>query len=106
MTDNRHLSKPSLARPPQQGYEATTVEQIADAAEVSSSTFFRYFPAKEDTVLTDEYDEITVASPRAQPPELSPATTLIGPESRVQPPADFRAASRGLTRMAPQKFCR
>jgi hypothetical protein len=31
-----------------QGYAAATVEQVADAAEVSESTFFRYFPIKED----------------------------------------------------------
>ena len=30
----------------EQGYYATTVEQIAEAAEVSPSTFFRYFPTK------------------------------------------------------------
>lgn len=40
----------------EQGYDATTVEQIADAAEVSQSTFFRYFPTKEDVVLLDDYD--------------------------------------------------
>ncbi|MDN3352580.1 TetR family transcriptional regulator [Actinomadura sp. DC4] len=57
----------------EQGYEATTVEQIAEAAEVSPSTFFRYYPTKEDTVLADEYDPFIVASLRAQPPELSPA---------------------------------
>jgi AcrR family transcriptional regulator len=57
----------------EQGYEATTVEQIAEAAEVSPSTFFRYYPTKEDTVLTDEYDALMLASIRAQPPELSPA---------------------------------
>lgn len=60
----------------EQGYDATTVEQIAEAAEVSPSTLFRYFPTKEDTVLTDEYDPVIVESLRAQPPELSPAEAL------------------------------
>ena len=45
-----------------QGYDATTCEQIAAAAEVSGATFFRYFPTKEDVVLTDDYDPmITLA---------------------------------------------
>jgi AcrR family transcriptional regulator len=60
----------------EQGYEATTVEQIAEAAEVSPSTFFRYYPTKEDTVLTDEYDPLIADSLRAQPPELSPAAAI------------------------------
>jgi AcrR family transcriptional regulator len=55
----------------EQGYDATTVEQIAAAAEISPSTFFRYFPAKEDCVLTDEYDPIMAEVFRAQPAELS-----------------------------------
>jgi AcrR family transcriptional regulator len=60
----------------EQGYDATTVEQIAEAAEVSPSTFFRYFPTKEDTILTDEYDALVVGSLRSQPPELSPAAAV------------------------------
>ncbi|HUJ75276.1 MAG TPA: TetR family transcriptional regulator, partial [bacterium] len=42
----------------EQGYQATTVEQIAEAAEVSPSTFFRYFPTKEDVVLYDVLDPV------------------------------------------------
>jgi AcrR family transcriptional regulator len=34
-----------------QGYERTTVEQIAAAAEISTTTFYRYFPTREDVVL-------------------------------------------------------
>jgi AcrR family transcriptional regulator len=56
----------------EQGYEATTVEQIAEAAEVSPSTFFRYFPTKEDVVLYDPFDPMLIAAFRAQPPELTP----------------------------------
>jgi AcrR family transcriptional regulator len=39
-----------------QGYAETTVEQIAEAAEVSPSTFFRYFPTKGDAVLAEFID--------------------------------------------------
>jgi AcrR family transcriptional regulator len=42
----------------EQGYDATTVEQIAAGAGVSHMTFFRYFPAKEDVVLSDSYDPL------------------------------------------------
>lgn len=59
-----------------QGYQATTIEQIAELAEVSQSTFFRYFPSKEDTVLHDRYDPLLLAEFRAQPAELAPISAL------------------------------
>jgi AcrR family transcriptional regulator len=34
----------------EQGYEATTVKAIVEAADVSPRTFFRYFPCKEDVI--------------------------------------------------------
>jgi AcrR family transcriptional regulator len=59
-----------------QGYHATTVEQIADAAEVSPSTFFRYFPTKEDVVLYDQFDPQLIEAFLAQPAELSPVAAV------------------------------
>ncbi len=53
------------------GYDKTTVDQIAEAAEISPSTFFRYFKTKEDVVLEDEYDplmeELFIAAPKDMP---------------------------------------
>ena len=68
-----------------QGYEQTTVDQIAAAAEISPSTFFRYFKTKEDVVLEDEYDPMLLAllaqepsdeplPDSAKPPQPSPAS--------------------------------
>jgi AcrR family transcriptional regulator len=56
----------------EQGYQATTVEQIAGAAEVSPSTFFRYFPTKEDVVLQDDMDIRLIEALEQQPPGLGP----------------------------------
>ncbi|HEY1440357.1 MAG TPA: TetR family transcriptional regulator, partial [Mycobacterium sp.] len=53
------------------GYAATTVEQIAEAAEVSPSTFFRYFPSKESLLLADDLDPLILAAFGSQPPDLS-----------------------------------
>jgi len=59
-----------------QGYAGTTVEQIADAAEISPSTLFRYFASKEDLVLTDDYDPLIIEACRAQPAGLGPVEAV------------------------------
>jgi AcrR family transcriptional regulator len=60
----------------EQGYDATTVEQIAEAAEISPSTFFRYFPTKEDVVLYDDLDPLFITAFETQPSELSPIEAM------------------------------
>ncbi|WP_290049425.1 acyl-CoA-like ligand-binding transcription factor [Nocardia nova] len=55
-----------------QGYSATTIEQIAEAADISPSTFFRYFPSKEQVVLADDVDPIMIHALESQPSELTP----------------------------------
>ncbi|GAA1589836.1 MULTISPECIES: TetR/AcrR family transcriptional regulator [Kribbella] len=39
------------------GYDATTVNDVADAAGVSAMTVYRNFPTKEDLVLYDDFDQ-------------------------------------------------
>jgi AcrR family transcriptional regulator len=55
----------------EKGYANTTVEEIADAAEVSPSTFFRYFPSKELVLMADDLDQVTVEALASQPADLS-----------------------------------
>ncbi|GAA0954512.1 TetR family transcriptional regulator [Nonomuraea longicatena] len=60
----------------ERGYHATTVEDIAEAAEVSPATFFRYFPTKEDVAVLDDFPPIMEAL-AAQPPG-EPVAVLRG----------------------------
>ncbi|MFZ2239400.1 MAG: TetR family transcriptional regulator [Gordonia amarae] len=54
-----------------QGYAGTTVEQIAREAEVSHTTFFRYFASKEQVVLSDDLDDARTAVVSSIPPGLN-----------------------------------
>src|SRR6185437_1874974 len=60
----------------EQGFANTTIDQIVVAIEISPSTFFRYFPSKEDVVLQDDFDELFVESFKQQPPDLSPLRAM------------------------------
>ena len=60
----------------EKGFEATTIEEIAEAAEISPSTFFNYFPTKEEVVFQDELDPLILAAFNAQPEGTHPIRAL------------------------------
>jgi AcrR family transcriptional regulator len=80
----------------EKGYQNTTVEQIAAAAEVSPSTFFRYFPTKEDLVLQDDMDTRMFAALEQQPAELSPIAAVRAATRQVF--ASYTAADLDILR--------
>jgi AcrR family transcriptional regulator len=49
------------------GYANTTIEQIAEAADISPSTFFRYFPTKESVLMANDLDQVTLDALSQQP---------------------------------------
>jgi AcrR family transcriptional regulator len=51
---HRALADAALRMFGEQGFDKTTLEELADAAEVSKSTFFRFFPAKEAVAIEAE----------------------------------------------------
>ncbi|QKG21530.1 TetR family transcriptional regulator [Actinomadura verrucosospora] len=63
----------------EQGYEATTIDEIVAAVEVSQRTFFRYFATKEDVVtgFFDEHDRLLLDALAARPPQERPFAALF-----------------------------
>ncbi|MBB5790366.1 TetR/AcrR family transcriptional regulator [Jiangella mangrovi] len=61
-----------------QGFEATTITQIAAAAGVTEMTVFRHFSSKEQLLLDDPYDPVIAAAVGAQPLDWPPIARAIG----------------------------
>ncbi|MFF8949016.1 TetR family transcriptional regulator [Streptomyces sp. NPDC014940] len=61
-----------------QGYEHTTVDEIAEAVDVSQRTFFRYFAGKEEVAFAvqEMTEALFVAAVRARPAHEAPMEAL------------------------------
>ncbi|GAA0942777.1 TetR family transcriptional regulator [Nonomuraea longicatena] len=62
----------------EQGYDATTIEQIAGVVDVSPRTFFRYFPSKDDIPLHfhDQGEETMMQVLTSRPEDEPPFTSM------------------------------
>lgn len=57
----RRLQEIAVAQFEEHGFDQVTIEHIAEHAEVSPSSVYRYFGTKEALVLRDEYDDFVLA---------------------------------------------
>ncbi len=80
-----------------QGYEATTVDEIARAAEVSRRTFFRYFASKEDVLVetSDALAEELLAAFSRRPAHEPP---LVAVHRALRPVVEARLADADQAR--------
>lgn len=82
----------------ERGFDATTTDEIAEGADVSPRTFFRYFPSKEALLFHDlechlgELNDLIAA----HPDEAGPGETLVGVLSTMIGRLDATPEQRAL----------
>jgi AcrR family transcriptional regulator len=60
----------------EKGFQATSIEEIAAAAEMAPRTFFRYFPTKEEVVFWSDYQPTLAGFVAARPDDESALEAL------------------------------
>jgi AcrR family transcriptional regulator len=94
------------------GFDDVTVEEIAEQAEVSRSTLFRYFPTKEDLVLLDDSARLDalqgalVGRPADEPVLASLRAALVALAGAYQGDRDDLVASYRIIRATPALMAR
>jgi mycofactocin system transcriptional regulator len=83
------------------GFDATTVEEISDAASVSKRTFFRYFASKAEVIWSDFQHEVTaLRALLAEAPQDQPVGECV--KAAVLQANRYRAEDAGELRIRMQ----
>ena len=102
------LHRAALALFARQGYAGTRIAEIAEAADVSESTFFRYFESKEGVALegvrrrAQAIVEAVCARPAHESPVEACLAVTMSPESEAFRPDPDDAAEFALLARTPE----
>lgn len=105
----RHILRTAVDLITQQGYDATTMKQIAREAAIGDATIYKYFPTKERLLL--EYFELTIGDALKQL-DATPGVEQFTLHERLQllvdsvlegllPDREFVAIARAVVRKSP-----
>jgi TetR/AcrR family transcriptional regulator of autoinduction and epiphytic fitness len=105
----RHILRTAVDLITQQGYDATTMKQLAREAGIGDATIYKYFPTKERILL--DYFELTIAEALKQvdgTPDLPQYTLqeklqllVDGVLEGLLPDREFVAIARAIVRKSP-----
>lgn len=85
----------------EQGFDETTVQQIAAAVGISARSFFRYFPTKEDLVVGDpaEFGVVLRDALEARPADEGAVAAMRGALEAFTAEVDANPAAMGISKV-------